>query len=71
MENLGTNLSPSFDKDQDIFPWIGGQLYIEMLIRYFSNHPDIHSYVGKLSEQSFNVQILSNPGDKIMFLVKI
>ena len=67
MENHGINLSPTFNKDQDLVPWIEGQLYIEMWIRYFSNNPDIHGYVGKLSEQLCKIRMFSNPGDKIIF----
>ena len=68
MENYGTNLSPTFDKDKDFVPWIGGQLYIEMWIQYFSNNPDKHDFVGKLMEQIFNVLMFSNPRDNIFFL---
>ena len=60
MENYGTNLSPTFNKYQDLVPWIGGHLYNETLIWYFSNNPDICGYVGKLSEQHFNVRMFSN-----------
>ena len=41
-----------------------------MLILYFSNNLDIYKYVGKLSEQYFSVWLFSNPGDKIVFLLK-
>ena len=41
-----------------------------MLIGYFSNILDIHEYVGKLREQHFSVWMFSNPGDKILFLLK-
>ena len=67
MEDQGTNLFPSFDKDQDLVPWIGEQLYIEIWIRYFSNDPDLNGYVGKLLEQLCNVQKFSNPGEKMFF----
>ena len=41
-----------------------------MLIWYFSNNLDINDYVGKLPEQHFSVGLFSNPGDKILFLLK-
>jgi hypothetical protein len=41
-----------------------------MLIWYFSNNLDIYDYVGKLPEQHFSVWLFSNPGDKILFLLK-
>ena len=41
-----------------------------MLIWYFSNILDLYDYVGKLPEQYFSVWFLSNPGDKILFLLK-
>ena len=69
MENYRTNMSPTFNQDQDLVPWIGGQLYIEMLNLYFSNIPDICGYVEKLSEQHFNVWMCSNPGDNIFIAV--
>ena len=41
-----------------------------MLIWYFSNNLDIYDYVGKLPKQHFSVQLFSNPGDKLLFLLK-
>ena len=41
-----------------------------MLILYFPNNLDIYDYVGKLPEQQFSVWLFSNPGDKILFLLK-
>ena len=41
-----------------------------MLILYFSNNFDTFDYVGKLPEQQFIVWLFSNPGDKILFLLK-
>ena len=41
-----------------------------MLIWYFSNNLDIYEYVVKLPKQHFSVQLFSNPGDKILFLLK-
>ena len=41
-----------------------------MLILYFSNNLDIHDNVGKLPKQHFSVWLFSNPGDKIIFLLK-
>ena len=41
-----------------------------MLIWYFSNNLDIYDYVGKLPEHHFSVWLFSNPGDKIIFLLK-
>ena len=41
-----------------------------MLIWYFSNNLDIYDYVGKLPEQHFSVWFFSNPGDKMLFLLK-
>ena len=41
-----------------------------MLIWYFSNNLDIYYHVGKLPEQHFSEWLLSNPGDKILFLFK-
>ena len=67
MESYRTNVSPTFDKDPDLVLWIGGQLYIEIWIRHFFNNPEILDYVGKLLEQLFNIGMLSDPGDKIIF----
>ena len=36
----------------------------------FSNNLDIYDYVGKLPEQHFSVWKFSNPGDKILLLLK-
>ena len=41
-----------------------------MLIWYFSNNFDIHDYVGKLPKQHCSEWLFSNPGDKILFLLK-
>ena len=41
-----------------------------MLIWYFSNNLDIYDYVGKLPEQHFSVWLFSNPGDKILCVLK-
>ena len=41
-----------------------------MLIWYFSNNLDIYYYVGKLPNQNFNARLFSNPGDKLLFLLK-
>ena len=65
-ETNGTNLSPTFNKNQDLVPWIGEQPYVEMLVLHFSNNPDIYGHVGKLPEQHFNVWLFSNPGDNIL-----
>ena len=70
MENYGKNLSPTFNKNQDLVAWIGEQQYNEMLVRHLSNNSDICGYVGKLPEQHFDVWLFSNPGDKIHILVK-
>ena len=71
MENYGTNISPSFNKNQDLVPWIGEQQYIEMLLLLFANNPDKCCYVGKLQEHNFSVWLFSNPRDKILILVEI
>ena len=42
-----------------------------MLIWYFSNNLDIDDCVGKLPEQHFIVWLFSNPGELILFLLKI
>ena len=31
-KNYGTNMFPTFNKNQDLLPWIGEQRYIEMLV---------------------------------------
>ena len=67
MENYGTNLSRTFDKNLDLIPWIGELPYVQMLIWYFSNNLDIYGYVGKLPEQHFSVWLFFNPGDKTLF----
>ena len=54
MENYGTNLSLTFNKNQVLAPWIGKQLYIEIMVGHFSNNPDIHGYFKKLL-QHFSV----------------
>ena len=65
-KTTGQNLSPTFNKNQDLVPWIEGQRCIEMLVRYFSTNPDICDYDGKLPKQHFNAQMFSNPGYKIL-----
>ena len=40
-KNYKTNLSPTFNKNQGLLPWIGEQGYIEMFFQQFSNIPDI------------------------------
>ena len=42
MENYGTNLHPTFNKNQDLVPWIGEQQYFEMLVQHFSNNSDTY-----------------------------
>ena len=42
-----------------------------MFIWHFFNNLDIHDYVGKWPEQHFGVWLLSNPGDTILFLLKL
>ena len=37
---------------------------------HFYNNLDIYEYVGKLQEQYFSVWLLTNPGDKVLFLLK-
>ena len=71
IENYGTNLSPSFNKNQDLSSWIGEQQYTEMLDGQFSNIPDVCDIVGKLLEQHFNISFFSNPGGKILILLEI
>ena len=41
-----------------------------MLIWYFSNNLDIYEYVGKLPDHLFIVCWFSDPGDKILFVLK-
>ena len=57
---LRDNLSPTFNQYQDLVRWIGEQQYFEMLIRHFSNNPNVCGYVGKLPEQDLNVLLSSN-----------
>ena len=70
MENYGTNLSLTFNKNLDLVPWIGEKPYIQMLIGYFSNNLYLYDFVGKLPEQHFSVWLFSNPRDKIIFFLK-
>ena len=71
MGNYGTNISPTFNTNQDIVPWIGIQQYIEILVWNFPNNPtDICAYVGKLPEQLLIVWLFSDPWDKILILVE-
>ena len=42
-----------------------------MMIWYFSNNLDIYAYDGKLPEQHFSVWLFSNPGDNIVFFLKV
>ena len=37
----------------------------------FFNNLDIYDYVAKLAEQHFSVWLFSNPGDNILFLLKL
>ena len=55
IDNYGTNVSHTFNKNLDLVPWIGEYPYTPMLIWYFSNNLDIYDYVGKLPEQHFSV----------------
>ena len=71
MENYGTNMSPTFNNNQDLVPWFGEQQYIEMLVQHFPNNPDISGYVWKLPELNFNEWLFSNPGDKNLILIEI
>ena len=41
-----------------------------MLIWHFCNNIDIYDYVGKLPEKHFSVWLFSNPGEKMLFLLK-
>ena len=70
MENNGTNLSRTFNKNLHLVPWIEEKPYFQMLIWYFSNHLDIYYYAGKLSKQHISVWLFSNLGDKILFSLK-
>ena len=71
MENYGTKLSPTFNKNEDLVNWIGEQQYIEMLVWHFSNNHDICGHVGKLTEEHLNLCLFSNTGDKIQIMVEI
>ena len=42
METYGTNLSPTFNKNQDLVHWIGKHQYIEIQSEILSNNSDIH-----------------------------
>ena len=57
--------------NKDLVLWIGEEQCIEILFCHFSDNPDICVHVGKLPKQHFNVRLFSNPGDKILILVKI
>ena len=35
MEKEETNMSPSFNKNQDLVPWIGGKQCIKILVQHF------------------------------------
>ena len=70
IENYGTNMSRTLNKNLDLVPWIGEKSYTQMLIWYFSNNLDIYEYVGKLPEQHFSLWLFSNQGDKLIFLLK-
>ena len=62
----------AFNKNQYLVPWIGGQWCIKMLFMYLSNYPYIYSYVGKwTAKKHFNMQMFSNPGNKILIGCKI
>ena len=41
IQNYRTNTSPTFNKNQDLAPWIGEQQYIKMLVPNGPNIPDI------------------------------
>ena len=71
IENYGTNLSPTFNKNKDLVPWIGEQRYLKTLVHHFSIDRDMYGYVGKLTKQNFNVRLCPNPGNKFLILVKI
>ena len=70
MDNYGTNLSQTFNKNLDLVPRVREYPYIQMFILYFFNNLDIYDYVGKLPEQPFSVQLFFNPGYRILFLLK-
>ena len=52
------------------FPWIGEQPYIEMLVWQFSNIIIYIRVPGKMPDQHFKVSLFSNPGEKVLILVK-
>ena len=68
MENYGTNWSPTFSKNQDPSPWIREQRDIKMLVRHYKKNPDRCGCLEKLQKNTLNLQLFSNPGDKVLIL---
>ena len=58
MEKYGTNLSPTFNKDQDLVQWIGERRNIERLVRHLFYNTDI-LYVVTLQKCQHNIFICS------------
>ena len=71
MENYGTNLPPTFNKNQDLVPWLKEQQSFEILVKHFSIDPDIYGYVGKFPKQRFKENLFFHPGEKFLILVEI
>ena len=61
----------NFSINHDIVSWIGEKLYIGAEFQQFSRNNMYVRVLGKLSEIHSKVLWFSNPGDNILFLVKL
>ena len=60
-----------FNTKQHLLPVIGGLSNIEMYVQQFSIMTTNLMVYGKLAEQSFNVSLFSNSGEKVLKSIKI
>ena len=59
-----------FQQENFFVPWIGEELYTEMLFWQFSNTIIDVQIVGKIPDHYLNVWLFSNPRDKVQILVE-
>ena len=70
-EKLRDKSVPYFQQESGpLSPGLENNHTLKCLSGIFSNDLDIFDYVGNLPEQHFSVWLFSNPGDRILFLLK-
>ena len=69
IDNYGTNLSRTFNKNLDLVPWIGEYSYTQMLILYFSYNLDIYDSFEKFARTTFQcVVVLQSRGQNVILV---